>query len=122
MVAACKVLYILYGGYQVGGGAWLCCLLEVGTVRFEQTERLAAGHDGVVAGLRAYALVDRCGLHDDVFGRARQELFQLCVNLFRVDLPVLFKGRLRGVGLVDPCEALHVFTACVFARRRGDGA
>ena len=95
--------------------------MEVGTLRFEQTERLPAG-DGAVAGLRAYALVDRCGLHDDVFGRSRQQLVQLRVNLFRVDFTVLLEGRLRGVRLVDPCEASRVITACVFARRRGDGA
>ena len=34
-------------------------LWEVGTVRFEQTERLPAGHDGAVAGLRAYACAPR---------------------------------------------------------------
>ena len=56
--------------------------MEVGAVRFEQTERLpAAGHDGAVARFRAYALVDRRGLHDDVFGRARQELLQFGMGL-----------------------------------------
>ena len=78
--------------------------MEVGTLRFEQTERLPAG-DGAVAGLRPHALVDRRGLHDDVLGRARQERFQLRVHLFRVDLPVLLEGRLRRVGLVDPDAA-----------------
>ena len=60
--------------------------MEVGALRFEQTERLPAGHDGAVARFRAYALVNRCGLHHKVHGRARQELLQLRVSSYALRL------------------------------------